>query len=99
MTAADYFEYCKITYIAGKQKGEEVDEALSGREMYMLVNILTLLSTELFYCVEAILVGEPACRFPQNPKYQNLLFLFEAPRSLFHCGKLDPKLIFACHCS
>jgi hypothetical protein len=34
MTADDYFSYCKIAYIAGKRKGDEVDESLSGREMY-----------------------------------------------------------------
>ncbi len=34
MTAADYFSYCKIAYLAGKRKGEAVDESLSGREMY-----------------------------------------------------------------
>jgi len=34
MTASDYFSYCKIAYIAGKRKGEKVDESLSGREMY-----------------------------------------------------------------
>ena len=35
MTAATYFDYCKIAYIAGKRKGEIVDESLSGREMYI----------------------------------------------------------------
>lgn len=34
MTAADYFQYCRIAYIAGKRKEETVDESLSGREMY-----------------------------------------------------------------
>ena len=34
MTAAAYFQYCRIAYIAGKRKGELVDESLSGREMY-----------------------------------------------------------------
>jgi hypothetical protein len=34
MTAADYFQYCRIAYIAGKRKDETVDESLSGREMY-----------------------------------------------------------------
>jgi hypothetical protein len=34
MTAADYFQYCRIAYIAGKRKGETVDKSLSGREMY-----------------------------------------------------------------
>ena len=34
MTAADYFQYCRIAYIAGKRKGETVDESLTGREMY-----------------------------------------------------------------
>ena len=33
--AANYFDYCKIAYIAGKRKGEIVDELLSGREMYI----------------------------------------------------------------
>ncbi|MDP3285926.1 MAG: hypothetical protein Q8M56_15965, partial [Desulfobacterales bacterium] len=34
MTAADYFKYCRIAYLAGTRKGETVDESLSGREMY-----------------------------------------------------------------
>jgi hypothetical protein len=34
MTAADYFQYCRIAYLAGKRKGEIVDASLSGREMY-----------------------------------------------------------------
>ena len=34
MTAADYFQYCRIAYIAGRRKEETVDESLSGREMY-----------------------------------------------------------------
>jgi hypothetical protein len=34
MTAKDYFDYCKIAYIAGKRKGEQIDERLTGREMY-----------------------------------------------------------------
>jgi hypothetical protein len=34
MTAADYFQYCRIAYIAGKRKDEVIDESLSGREMY-----------------------------------------------------------------
>jgi len=34
MTADDYFQYCRIAYIAGKRKGDTVDESLSGREMY-----------------------------------------------------------------
>lgn len=34
MTAADYFRYCEIAYIAGRRKGEMVDESLSGKEMY-----------------------------------------------------------------
>jgi len=36
MTAADYFKYCRIAYIAGKRKEETVNESLSGREMYSL---------------------------------------------------------------
>ncbi len=36
MTAADYFNYCRIAYIAGKRKNDKVDESLSGREMYIL---------------------------------------------------------------
>ncbi len=36
MTAADYFQYCRIAYIAGKRKGDTVDESLPGREMYSL---------------------------------------------------------------
>ena len=34
MTAADYFQYCRIAYMAGKRKEETVDESLSGRDMY-----------------------------------------------------------------
>jgi hypothetical protein len=34
MTAADYFNYCKIAYIAAARKDEHVDESLSGRELY-----------------------------------------------------------------
>ena len=34
MTAADYFEYCKLACTAGRRKDEYVDEAMSGREMY-----------------------------------------------------------------
>lgn len=34
MTAADYFNYCRIAYIAGRRKGEDLDQSLSGREMY-----------------------------------------------------------------
>ena len=35
MTANDYFEYCKIAYIAGQRKDEHVDKSL-GRKMYAL---------------------------------------------------------------
>ena len=34
MSANDYFNYCKIAYIAGKRKDDVVDENMSGREMY-----------------------------------------------------------------
>ena len=34
MTAKDFFKYCRIAYIAGKREDEEVNERLSGREMY-----------------------------------------------------------------
>ena len=34
MTAADYFEYCRIAYVAGRRKEDEVDTSLSGRDMY-----------------------------------------------------------------
>ena len=34
MTAADYFRYCRIAYIAGKRDDEHVDDNMSGREMY-----------------------------------------------------------------
>lgn len=34
MTLNDFFEYCKIAYIAGKRKDDSIDENLSGREMY-----------------------------------------------------------------
>jgi len=34
MTAADYFHYCRIAYLAAKRKDESVDTSLSGRDMY-----------------------------------------------------------------
>jgi hypothetical protein len=34
MTAADYFQYCRIAYLAGRRKADDVDLSLSGREMY-----------------------------------------------------------------
>jgi len=34
MTAADYFKYCRIAYIAGQCEDEVVDESQSGRELY-----------------------------------------------------------------
>lgn len=34
MTANDFFDYCKIAYIAGQRKDEFVDVNLSGRKMY-----------------------------------------------------------------
>jgi len=34
MTADDFFEYCKIAYIAGQKKDDNVDKNLSGRQMY-----------------------------------------------------------------
>jgi hypothetical protein len=34
MTAADYFQYCKIAYLAGNTKKETIGKSLSGREMY-----------------------------------------------------------------
>jgi hypothetical protein len=34
MTAKEYFDYCRIAYIAGKRKDDHVDVNLSGREMY-----------------------------------------------------------------
>ena len=34
MTANDYFEYCRIAYLAGKQRNEHIDKSLTGREMY-----------------------------------------------------------------
>lgn len=34
MTANDFFEYCRIAYVAAKRKDETVDESLSGRDMY-----------------------------------------------------------------
>lgn len=34
MTANDFFEYCKIAYIAGKRDDDYVDKNLTGREMY-----------------------------------------------------------------
>lgn len=34
MTANDFFDYCKIAYIAGQREDDIVDKNLSGREMY-----------------------------------------------------------------
>ena len=34
MTAEDFFNYCKIAYIAGEEKGDNIDKNLSGNEMY-----------------------------------------------------------------
>jgi hypothetical protein len=34
MTANDYFQYCKIAYLASKRNEDAVDPSLSGREMY-----------------------------------------------------------------
>ncbi len=36
MTAAKYFEYCKIAYLAAARKEDKVDPSLFGREMYKL---------------------------------------------------------------
>lgn len=34
MTANDFFNYCKIAYLASQRKNERIDENLTGREMY-----------------------------------------------------------------
>ncbi len=34
MSANDYFNYCRIAYIAGKRKDDIIDESMSGRDMY-----------------------------------------------------------------
>ena len=34
MTANDYFQYCRIAYLAGKRPEDTLDESLSGRGMY-----------------------------------------------------------------
>jgi hypothetical protein len=34
MTANDFFEYCKIAYLAGQRKEDKVDANLSGKELY-----------------------------------------------------------------
>jgi hypothetical protein len=34
MCANDFFDYCRIAYIAGQRKGDSVDKKLSGKEMY-----------------------------------------------------------------
>ena len=36
LTANEYFNYCKIAYIAAKQEDEHVDETLSGKELYRI---------------------------------------------------------------
>jgi len=65
MTAADYFQYCKIAYIAGKRKEETVDESLSGREMYSryadgrhegLLDIDPASEQEFPYCFAPVLI-------------------------------------------
>jgi hypothetical protein len=34
MSANDYFAYCKVAYLAAKDPEDEIDESLSGRELY-----------------------------------------------------------------
>ncbi len=34
MSADDFFDYCKLAYIAGQREDENVDQSLSGRELY-----------------------------------------------------------------
>lgn len=34
MTASNYFDYCRIAYIAGERAEDNVDKTLSGRQMY-----------------------------------------------------------------
>ncbi len=34
MTANDFFEYCKIAYLAGKRKEDHIDKDVSGHKMY-----------------------------------------------------------------
>jgi len=34
ITAAAYFNYCKVAYLAGRRRDDVVDEGLSGRDMY-----------------------------------------------------------------
>jgi len=34
MTVSRYLDYCRIAYIAGKRRGESVDESLDGRALY-----------------------------------------------------------------
>ena len=34
MTANDFFNYCRIAYLASKRKNDSVDEEMSGRKMY-----------------------------------------------------------------
>lgn len=34
MNANDYFEYCKIAYVAGQRKDDRVDKNMTGRQMY-----------------------------------------------------------------
>lgn len=36
MTAANFFDYCKIAYIAAKRPKEKINPALSGKELYQL---------------------------------------------------------------
>lgn len=34
MTANDFFNYCKIAYLSGKRKDDDIDDSLTGCEMY-----------------------------------------------------------------
>lgn len=34
LTANDFFEYCKVAYLAGQKEDEDIDKTLSGKDMY-----------------------------------------------------------------
>ena len=45
LTAADYFEYCRIAYRAGKRRGETIPNSLSGGDLYEGESISRLAET------------------------------------------------------
>ncbi len=46
MTAADYFSYCRIAYLAGKRKGEKVEESFSHSKQFIYFHMPRRLSKD-----------------------------------------------------